>query len=248
MAVGHSVEEFEAGQTTVLTLADTSLLDEGGDGVGKNGGSSGGGGPVLENANMRDESVTRDNLRKKRMVEMGMGHAGGYAGYDDDEFVELGGSQAAARQTKASTTAATATGSTKGGGGSKSGVVGFRIGDGATHATGKGGGGGGDGGGGSDLFAGSSGRAVSLQTGTLQSASDFMTHDEAEADDEAAVRERGKREKEARKREKKLFKKMKKDKKKKRDRKEHRRRDDHDDDDDGDDDAGGMAMTIMRTQ
>jgi len=251
MAVGHSVDDFEAGQTTVLTLADTSLLDDGGGDKGSSNGG-GGGGPVLENANMRDDSVTRDNLRKKRMVEMGMGHAGGYAGYDDDEFVELGGSQAAARRNKASTA-----GSTKGGdgedGSSKSGSVGFRIGDGATDATGKGGGGGGGGGSGgdgSDLFAGSSGRAVSLQTGTLQSASDFMTHDEAEADDEAAVRERGKREKEARKREKKLFKKMKKDKKKKRDRKEHRRRDDHDDDDDhdnaGDDDYENAVGTASK--
>merc|ERR1712238_374618 len=33
----------------------------------------------------------QDGLRKKRMLELGMGRAGGYAGFDDEEFEELGG-------------------------------------------------------------------------------------------------------------------------------------------------------------
>ena len=224
MAVGHTADDFEAGTTTVLTLADTSLL--GGDDAAAAAAESGGAGHVLENANMRDDGAARDNLRKKRQVEMGMGHAGGYAGYDDDEFEEIGGSQAAGRS-----------GSGTAGGGSAgddSGKVGFRIGRAASKGKG---GGGGDAGedGKSDLFAG--GRAISLQTATQKSASDFMTHDEADAMDADTVRERDKREKDARKREKKLFKKMQKDKKK-RDKKEHKRRRHHEagDEEDSDDD------------
>mmetsp|Transcript_31371 Transcript_31371/g.91923 ORF Transcript_31371/g.91923 Transcript_31371/m.91923 type:complete len:924 (+) Transcript_31371:61-2832(+) len=228
MAVGHAADDFEAGTTTVLTLADASLL--GGDGAAESGSH------VLENANLRDDGVSRDNLRKKREVEMGMGHAGGYAGYDDDEFEEIGGSQAASRL--GSGAGAGASGS--GGAGDNSGKVGFRIGEAASKAKGGGGDAGGDDK--PDLFAAGSGRAISLQTATQKSASDFMTHDEADAMDADAVREREKREKEARKREKKLFKKMQKDKKKK-DKKEHKRRrryeaGDEEDSDNDDDDTG----------
>ena len=225
MAVGHAADDFEAGTSTILTLADTSLL-------GDDGGEAGSGN-VLENANMRDDGVSRDNLRKKRQVEMGMGHAGGYAGYDDDEFEEIGGSQAASRLGSGGA----AGGSTAGG--DNSGKVGFRIGE----ATSRGKGGTANSADGeSDLFAAGSGQAISLQTATQKSASDFMTHEEADAMDVDAVREREKREKEARKREKKLFKKMQKDQKKK-DKKENKRRrrrgaDDEGGSDEDDDDAG----------
>ena len=111
------------------------------------------------------------------MVEMGVGRAGGYAGYDDDEFEEIGGSQAAGRVGTSGKGAGPGAGGDGGGGGR----VGFRIGDEITGHQGKRGDDSG-----SDLFAGTSGRAVSLQTGTLQSASDFMTHDEAEAEPTAA--------------------------------------------------------------
>jgi U4/U6.U5 tri-snRNP-associated protein 1 len=238
MAVGHAADEFEAGTTTVLTLADTSLL--GGDDGGATASSATGGGNVLENANMRDDGVSRDNLRKKRQVEMGMGHAGGYAGYDDDEFEEIGGSQVAGRL------------GSGGGGGSgapednPAGKVGFRIGEAAS----KGRGGTADSADGkSDLFAAGSGRAVSLQTASQKSASDFMTHEEADAMDVDAVREREKREKEARKREKKLFKKMQKDQMK-RDKKEHKRQmrrgaGDEGNSEDGDDiDDAGVAGPV----
>ena len=229
MAVGHAADDFEAGTSTILTLADTSLL-------GDDGGEAGSGN-VLENANMRDDGVSRDNLRKKRQVEMGMGHAGGYAGYDDDEFEEIGGSQAASRLGSGGA----AGGSTAGG--DNSGKVGFRIGE----ATSRGKGGTANSADGeSDLFAAGSGQAISLQTATQKSASDFMTHEEADAMDVDAVREREKREKEARKSEKKLFKKMQKDQKKK-DKKENKRRrrrgadDEGGSDEDDDDDDAGLA-------
>lgn len=228
MAVGHAADDFEAGTSTILTLADTSLLGEGG--------GKGGSGNVLENANMRDDGLSRDNLRKKRQVEMGMGHAGGYAGYDDDEFEEIGGSQAANRLGSGGAAGGSAAG------GDNSGEVGFRIGD----ATSKGKGGNTDNADGkSDLFAAGSGHAISLQTATQKSASDFMTHEEADAMDVDAVREREKREKEARKREKKLFKKMQKDQKKK-DKKENKRRRRRGADDEGtsDDDDAGIAGPV----
>ena len=47
---------------------------------------------VLENINLAKNKRSAQNVAKKRMVEMGMGHSGGYVGYDDDEFEELGGS------------------------------------------------------------------------------------------------------------------------------------------------------------
>jgi len=46
---------------------------------------------TLENVNLKEEKKQKDGLRKKRMLEMGMGRAGGYAGFDDEEFEELGG-------------------------------------------------------------------------------------------------------------------------------------------------------------
>ena len=210
LAVGHSADDFEAGTTAVLTLADSSVLGGGGGGDED--------GPVLENASMRDEGRSRHHLREKRKAEMGAGHAGGYAGYDDDEFEELGGSQAAGRGAGSS-----------GGPGGK----GFRIGDDPSRM--------GREEGGPDLFASESGRAVSLMRpiggggGTVQS--DFLTHEEANAEDGGRAAKQ--REKEARKREKRLFKKTKKDKK--RSRKQRTGQEDDNDDDDEGRDSGGKG-------
>ncbi len=82
LTVSHAMADFDAGATTVLTLADKSILDVEEDNE-----------HTLENVNLSESTVLRDNLKRKRMMEMGVGHAGGYAGYDDDEFEELGGSQ-----------------------------------------------------------------------------------------------------------------------------------------------------------
>jgi len=81
ITVVHSSKDFETG-TTILTLADKSILDTEED-ENEN---------TLENVNMTDNAKLADNLKRKRMVESGIGHAGGYAGYDDDEFEESGGS------------------------------------------------------------------------------------------------------------------------------------------------------------
>ncbi|KAI2489888.1 SART-1 family protein [Fragilaria crotonensis] len=51
----------------------------------------------LENVQLADDQAQQHRLRQKRQVEMGMGRAGGHAGYDDDEFEELGGVQAPMR-------------------------------------------------------------------------------------------------------------------------------------------------------
>lgn len=82
LTVKHSIGDFDVGKSTVLTLADKSILEAEEDGDN-----------ALENINMTERATTKDNLKRKRMIEMGLGHAGGYTGYDDDEFEELGGSQ-----------------------------------------------------------------------------------------------------------------------------------------------------------
>jgi U4/U6.U5 tri-snRNP-associated protein 1 len=82
LIVQHSLGEFSAGTSAILTLADKTILEAEEDGNN-----------ALENINMTENTTNKDNLRRKRMMEMGVGHAGGYTGYDDDEFEELGGSQ-----------------------------------------------------------------------------------------------------------------------------------------------------------
>ncbi len=90
--VAHNLNDLEAGETTVLTLADAPLLSESLDNatakkiVGLNDGEI-----ALENVNMAESKKQEDGLRKKRLLELGMGRAGGYAGFDDDEFEEMGG-------------------------------------------------------------------------------------------------------------------------------------------------------------
>jgi len=86
ISIAHSSNDFQAGSSTILTLADQSILDE--EGKYLDGNSM-----ELENVNMTEQNKTNDNLKLKRQMEMGKGHEGGYTGYDDDEFEELGGSQ-----------------------------------------------------------------------------------------------------------------------------------------------------------
>ena len=45
----------------------------------------------LVNVNMNGDTKALQNLRKKRQIELGMGRAGEYVGYDDDEFDAMGG-------------------------------------------------------------------------------------------------------------------------------------------------------------
>ncbi|KAL7442848.1 hypothetical protein ACHAXM_008549 [Skeletonema potamos] len=126
--VSHSTSEFISGSTTILTLADNSILqldpnskkvvglmmdtkkDDDNDTAN-----------VLINVNMNDDTNALENLKRKRQIELGMGRAGGYAGYDDDEFEELGGGVVGV----VSATAAAAGGS---GGGFKQKSRGFAIG------------------------------------------------------------------------------------------------------------------------
>lgn len=92
MQVAHAVGDL--GDTTVLTLADAPLLQVddkvANKVVGINEEDT-----RLVNVNLAEQEQQRDGLRKKRELEMGMGRAGGYAGFDDDEFEELGGTQTA---------------------------------------------------------------------------------------------------------------------------------------------------------
>ena len=93
--VAHNMTEIEAGSTTILTLADDSLLETTTDGKRPVGLKDGG--ATLENVNLTERKIQQDGIQKKRQLELGMGRAGGYSGFDDDEFEELGGSQAPSR-------------------------------------------------------------------------------------------------------------------------------------------------------
>jgi U4/U6.U5 tri-snRNP-associated protein 1 len=159
--VGHSLAELQEGSTTVLTLADAPLLktreDISNKVMGLNDDDV-----HLENVNLAEERLVQDGLREKRKVELGMGRAGGYAGFDDDEFEELGGTQAPSRFAR------TAMEDTKGK--TKTKQKGFQIGamleeqDAALE---------------SDLFAIHEGRAISLEPAHADvAASDFMTVEE----------------------------------------------------------------------
>ena len=90
MQVKNSMAGLEAGENAVLTLADTSILETK-TSVSKKVIGINEEEDALENIKLTEDEKQRDGLRKKRMLEMGMGRAGGYAGYDDDEFEELGG-------------------------------------------------------------------------------------------------------------------------------------------------------------
>jgi len=99
MQVKNSMADIEAGSTAVLTLADASILETKTSSrkvVGINEEED-----ALEDIALTEREKQQDGLRKKRMLEMGMGRAGGYAGFDDEEFEELGGIGPSHRATSA---------------------------------------------------------------------------------------------------------------------------------------------------
>ena len=162
--VAHDVSELQENSTTVLTLADTSLLKEDSDSKKALGLATDE--AMLENVNLRDSQVQQDGLKKKRELEMGMGRAGGYAGYDDDEFEELGGTLGPSRTSRGRGALQHSNASEK----SKRRPRGFEIGANLEESAAKEE---------SDLF---STKAISLlPTSADVQASDFMTPEEEEA-------------------------------------------------------------------
>ena len=89
--VSHATSDFTAGSTTILTLADKSILDVDPNSKKVRGFDANADEHELINVNMDDDTRALENLKRKRQIELGAGRAGGYAGYDDDEFEELGG-------------------------------------------------------------------------------------------------------------------------------------------------------------
>lgn len=197
LRVAHNLSEIELGSETILTLQDASLLQT--DDVSRK---------VLglredydedvelENVNLAEQSMTTDALRQKRKLELGMGRAGGYAGFDDDEFEELGGSQAPSRLARGTVPAATDESNKK-----KKKSRGFQIGAMLEEQEAQQE---------SDLFAGVKGKSVSLQPSQADvTMSDYMTEEEAKAEQSK------KNKKKEKYKDKKEFKKQKKDKKNK---------------------------------
>lgn len=193
ITVTHNSTDFEAGTTTILTLADKSILDAEEEGDDAN---------ALENVNMAENTTAKDNLRRKRMVEMGVGHAGGYAGYDDDEFEELGGQSLILGMDKPKGSGVSNTGADE----QSKKRKGFKLGD-STHDYNnnkekqeK-----------SDLFSQFNGNSISLQSTKNANSrqADFMTYEEEEAMGISSINKED-IEKRRKKKEKKLLKKMKK--------------------------------------
>lgn len=156
VTVAHAVSDFEAGSTTILTLADTAILDvnEQNKVVGINEDAE-----QLEDAALIDKQVQKDRLREKRQLELGMGRAGGYAGFDDDEFEELGGVQGPSRVARGSGMPADPTNRQR---------RGFKIGGNNEEDKAK-----------DDIFAHLKGKAVSLEPSARDSTiSDFLTTEE----------------------------------------------------------------------
>jgi U4/U6.U5 tri-snRNP-associated protein 1 len=168
--VSHAVSDFEAGSTTILTLADTSLLkqsEHSSKAVGLNDEEDD---QRLENVQLADTQVQRDRLRQKRQVEMGMGRAGGYAGYDDDEFEELGGAQGPSRLARGQDLGSSGDQDNSSETAAAKKHRGFQIGSSNMHDDEEDA---------SDLFAQHRGKAVSLEQSVADvAASDFMTTEE----------------------------------------------------------------------
>ena len=160
MNVSHAMSDFEAGSTTILTLADSTLLKRKENShvvIGlKDTGNE------LENVELCNAQQQKDGLRQKRHIELGMGKAGGYAGYDDDEFEELGGASGPSKESRV--------------GGAVQEILstnyrGFKIGQADQEDTSK-----------NDLFSFLRGKAVSLEPCAQDMlASDFLTATEYEA-------------------------------------------------------------------
>ncbi len=185
MNVAHNLADLDAGSTTIMTLADAPLLktkDETNTKViGLNEEEQ-----LLENVELTSQQKQRDGLRKKRQLELGMGRAGGYAGFDDDEFEELSGAMGPSRAARVQGGVPTE---------KKSNAYGFQIGDAVNKEKQPG----------SDLFASYEGRGISLEPAQADvTASDFLTAEE----DTAMLKNGNKRKKDAK------FKKKKKKEKK----------------------------------
>ena len=200
MNVAHSISELQEGTTTVLTLSDAPLLatkdDTSQKVVGLNEDQV-----QLENVNLAEARKVSQGLKEKRKLELGMGRAGGYAGFDDDEFEELGGTQGPSRLARGATVGPP--GGTKGTAAVPRGFqIGAHLEEQEEQLQ-------------SDLFAAEHGKSVSLANSHADvTASDFMTMEE----DEALKQERKKKKKDTKF--KKSKKKSKKDKKKSRNREE----------------------------
>ena len=191
MNVAHNVADLSAGSTTIMTLADAPLLKTSDETnskvVGLNDEEQ-----TLENVELASQQKQRDGLRKKRQLELGMGRAGGYAGFDDDEFEEMSGSIGPSRMARGE--------GSRGPADTKGKPYGFQIGDVFAEEKKERG---------SDLFASHEGRGISLEpTQADVTASDFMTVEE----DEALLEKAGKK----RKKDTKFRKKKKKEKKNRR--------------------------------
>jgi U4/U6.U5 tri-snRNP-associated protein 1 len=224
MQVAHSMAELEAGSSTVLTLADVPILETrtlvSNQVVGLNDAED-----ALENVNFSEREKHQDGLRKKRMLEMGMGRAGGYAGFDDEEFEELGGTLGPSRSDRGQSGRHPNHAHDDEGDGVVGKSRGFRLGlkDGTIDDLDK-----------SDLDRVQEGKAISLVGNVDVTAQDYMTIEEEEA-------EREKRHK------KKKDTKFKKNKRKDKKRKRRTETYDGDDGDDDDDDEAKDSMNPLST-
>ena len=197
MNVAHDASELQTGSTTVLTLADAPLLETTESTTKRTLGLNEGG-ETLENVSLAEQKIQQEGLQKKRQYELGLGRAGGYAGFDDDEFAELGGTKGPSRMQRGALSQQHGALDDE-----KQSNRGFRIGDNGNESKAT-----------TDFEAIQQGKAVSLLPNKADvTASDFMTMEEEE--EERAMRKKQKDGK---------FKKKKKKKEKKRERKKHRRK------------------------
>jgi U4/U6.U5 tri-snRNP-associated protein 1 len=234
MRVAHAASELEAGSTTVLTLADAPLLQSSENnqhivtGLNEDERVN-----ELENVNLAEHAKQSDGLKKKRQLELGMGRAGGYAGFDDDEFVELGGAGAPSRMARGQLQHDS---SAKQKAAAAAARRGFTIGGDFNQDSKRDPG--------DDLFAGESGKAVSLEPSQADvQASDFMTEQE---DLEFRGKDK-KRDKASKKRKKDKFDSKKKKKKDKKNKTKHTRRrhlDDEDEDEDESEDEIRLSSSL----
>jgi U4/U6.U5 tri-snRNP-associated protein 1 len=159
--VAHAISDFEAGSTTILTLADSSLLETTEDSkkvVGLKDTLN-----ELQNVELSNAHQLKDGLRQKRQMELGMGRAGGYAGYDDDEFEELGGVSGPSNMSRGQGVGPVPVDVNK--------PRGFQIGNDEQEDTSK-----------NDMFSFLHGKAISLEPAAQDTqASDFLTAEEYEA-------------------------------------------------------------------
>lgn len=217
LQVAHNMAELEAGSNTVLTLADAPILETctlvASKAVGLNEKED-----ALENVSLTEHEKQRDGLRKKRMLEMGMGRAGGYVGFDDEEFEELGGTLGPSRRERGSDGPILSADGEE----LNSTERGFRIGlhkDGSKNDRMT------------DFDKIQHGKAISLHGSTDVAANDYMTIEEEEAE-----REKKKRKKDS------------KFKKKKKNKERRRRRTEVDDDDDKDKEASSKIASNLLSE